>query len=75
MERAKYSTTGAEGNSPNPSQRCVAAIHDTGMTTATRANSVDTPNKRSRTTSTLSDFVIAGIITIFGYRCLLGHNG
>src|SRR5262249_31279232 len=58
-ERARYSTTGPSGISPSPSQRCVAAIHDTGMNTATKANKALTPTKRSRITSTLSDFVMA----------------
>ena len=37
----------------------LAAIHDHGMTTATRANKAGTPTKRSRNTSTLSALVMA----------------
>ncbi len=54
-----YSTTGPVGISPRPSQQCVAAIHDPGMNTATRANRALTPRKRSRITSVLSVFVVA----------------
>jgi hypothetical protein len=43
---------------PIPSQQCVVTIHDTGIKTANRANKALTPRRRSRITSTLSEFIM-----------------
>jgi hypothetical protein len=52
-------TAGAVGTSPSPSQRWVAAIHEKGMKTGTRASRLPTPTTRSRVVSTLSALVMA----------------
>jgi hypothetical protein len=52
-------TAGAVGSSPSPSQRWVAAIHEKGMKTGTRANRLPTPRVRSSSTNALSALVMA----------------
>ena len=47
IDRVRYSTIGEAGKSPRPSATCARAIHDVGMTTARKANSITTPIMRS----------------------------